>query len=105
MGRELYQTQPLFRQILEQCDQILRSELEKPLLEILYPQNTNQSPTSLIDQTNYTQPALFALEYALAQLWISWGIKPAVVMGHSHRQQLKTLNVRNFGNDANINPH
>ncbi|WP_038296370.1 hybrid non-ribosomal peptide synthetase/type I polyketide synthase [[Scytonema hofmanni] UTEX B 1581] len=83
MGRELYQTQPLFRRILEQCDQILRSELEKPLLEILYPQNTNQSPFSLIDQTNYTQPALFALEYALAQLWISWGIKPAVVMGHS----------------------
>lgn len=83
MGRELYETQPLFRKIIEQCDTIVRSHLEKSLLEILYPQNPHESETSFLDQTNYTQPALFALEYALAQLWISWGIKPNAVMGHS----------------------
>ncbi|MBW4478283.1 MAG: acyltransferase domain-containing protein [Tolypothrix brevis GSE-NOS-MK-07-07A] len=84
MGWELYQTQPTFRQILEECDQILRPYLEKPLLSVLYPQSTAlaESP-SLLDQTAYAQSALFAIEYALAQLWQSWGIKPDVVMGHS----------------------
>lgn len=77
MGRQLYETQPSFRQTIEHCDQILRSYLETTLLEVLYSENT------LIDQTAYTQPALFALEYALAQLWQSWGIKPDIVMGHS----------------------
>ena len=84
MGWELYQTQPTFRQTLDKCDEILRTYLEKPLLEILYPQLTAVTENiSLLDQTAYTQPALFALEYALAQLWQSWGIKPDVVMGHS----------------------
>jgi acyl transferase domain-containing protein/acyl carrier protein len=92
MGRVLYETQPLFRRTLERCDEILRPYLETPLLEVLYPQTTetnspiasHQSPvTSLLDETAYTQPALFALEYALAQLWQSWGIVPDAVMGHS----------------------
>ncbi|MEA5510000.1 beta-ketoacyl synthase N-terminal-like domain-containing protein [Crocosphaera sp. UHCC 0190] len=80
MGRQLYETQPRFREILDRCDQILRPYLDKPLLEILYPREGQSSP---IHETAYTQPALFALEYALAQLWQSWGIKPDVVMGHS----------------------
>jgi acyl transferase domain-containing protein len=102
MGRQLYQTQPAFRQTLERCDDILRPYLEKPLLEILYPElgtgdrqlatgdtqressSTEHSPIiSSLDETAYTQPALFALEYALAELWKSWGIEPTVVMGHS----------------------
>jgi acyl transferase domain-containing protein/acyl-CoA synthetase (AMP-forming)/AMP-acid ligase II/acyl carrier protein/alpha/beta superfamily hydrolase len=92
MGYQLYQTQPTFRAALDQCAEILQPYLEKSLLEVLYPQTTetnfpitnHQSPvTSLLDETVYTQPALFALEYALAQLWQSWGIKPSVVMGHS----------------------
>ncbi|MEM7530913.1 MAG: SDR family NAD(P)-dependent oxidoreductase, partial [Chloroflexota bacterium] len=55
-----------------------------PLLEVLYPA-TDEAETSesIINETAYTQPALFALEYALAQLWLSWGIQPSVVMGHS----------------------
>ncbi|NEO53120.1 MAG: SDR family NAD(P)-dependent oxidoreductase [Okeania sp. SIO3B5] len=83
MGRQLYQQAPIFRQALEQCDRILRPDLEHPLLEILYPQEAQKSSSSLLDQTAYTQPALFALEYALFKLWQSWGIKPNVVMGHS----------------------
>ncbi len=80
MGRQLYETQPSFRKTLEGCDQILRSYLEKPLLSILYPA---RDENSLVNETAYTQPALFALEYALAQLWQSWGITPDVVIGHS----------------------
>ncbi|MFM2061665.1 MAG: hypothetical protein RLZZ507_1335 [Cyanobacteriota bacterium] len=83
MGRRLYQTQPVFRQALDQCDQILRTELEHPLLEVLYPHTIDESKSKQLDQTAYTQPALFAFEYALAKLWESWGIKPDVVMGHS----------------------
>jgi acyl transferase domain-containing protein/acyl carrier protein len=81
MGRQLYETQPTFRKTLEQCDEILRPYLEHPLLEVLYPNIANSS--NLLDETAYTQPALFALEYSLYKLWESWGIEPSFVMGHS----------------------
>lgn len=90
MGYQLYQTQPLFRQALEYCNEILRPYLEQPLLSVLYSQgdesqveNTSRYPLTLINQTAYTQPALFALEFSLAQLWRSWGVEPDIVMGHS----------------------
>jgi malonyl CoA-acyl carrier protein transacylase len=81
MGRTLYETQPLFREVLEKCDEILAPLLGHSLLKLLYSPAANES--SLLDQTAYTQPALFALEYALTELWKSWGIEPDVVMGHS----------------------
>ncbi|MCC5615730.1 acyltransferase domain-containing protein [Nostoc sp. CHAB 5836] len=80
MGRQLYDTQPTFRQALERCDAILRPYLPKPLLSVIYPAPGENSP---LDQTLYTQPALFALEYALYELWRSWGIEPNAVIGHS----------------------
>jgi malonyl CoA-acyl carrier protein transacylase len=80
MGRQLYETQPTFRQTLARCEEILRPYLNQPLLEVLYPEAGRASP---LDETAYTQPALFALEYALFKLWESWGIKPDAVMGHS----------------------
>ena len=80
MGRELYETQPVFRQNLERCDQILRPYIDKSLLDILYPRTGD---TTNIDETAYAQPALFAIEYALYQLWKSWGIEADIVMGHS----------------------
>ncbi|WP_414514556.1 SDR family NAD(P)-dependent oxidoreductase [Nostoc sp. PCC 9305] len=92
MGRELYETQPVFRQALERCAEILDSLLEQPLLEVLYPlwerekgkgEREKNLARHILDETGYTQPALFALEYALSELWQSWGIKPSVVMGHS----------------------
>ncbi|MBW4673439.1 MAG: acyltransferase domain-containing protein [Desmonostoc geniculatum HA4340-LM1] len=88
MGWELYQTQRTFRATLTYCDQILRPYLDQSLLDILYPAEWQADPTSygqnpLVNQTVYTQPALFALEYALYQLWQSWGITPTWVMGHS----------------------
>ncbi|MFN8494510.1 MAG: type I polyketide synthase [Caldilineaceae bacterium] len=82
MGRRLYPTQPTFRRVLDQCDEILQPVLGKSLLhELLYPPQPQAAP--LLDQTTYAQPALFALEYALATLWQSWGVKPDAVMGHS----------------------
>jgi epothilone polyketide synthase D len=80
MGRELYDTQPTFRQALQRCDEILRGYQEKPLLDVLYPAT---GVDSVLDETFYTQPALFALEYALSEMWRSWGIEPEVVVGHS----------------------
>jgi Polyketide synthase modules and related proteins len=80
MGHQLYETQPSFRQVLGRCDEILRPYLERSLVEVLYSKSGETSP---LDETAYTQPALFALEYALAQLWKSWDIEPSVIMGHS----------------------
>ncbi|QBD78788.1 acyltransferase domain-containing protein [Ktedonosporobacter rubrisoli] len=80
MGRELYETQPTFRKALDRCAEILQAYLSRPLLSVLYPAPNTTSP---LDETEYTQPALFALEYALAELWRSWGIEPDIVMGHS----------------------
>ena len=80
MGRELYQTQPAFRRTLDRCDDILRP------LSPAAPARSPLSPPgadSPLNQTAYTQPALFALEFALAELWRSWGIEPAAVIGHS----------------------
>ncbi|WP_287276156.1 MULTISPECIES: SDR family NAD(P)-dependent oxidoreductase, partial [unclassified Okeania] len=60
---------------------ILKEYLEVPLLEVIYSKDAQKS--SVLDQTAYTQPALFSIEYALAKLWESWGIKPNVALGHS----------------------
>lgn len=80
MGRELFDTQPSFRQDLEHCDELLREHLDRPLLSLIFPEDGN---TSLINETRYTQPALFCIQYALARLWRSWGIQPAAMLGHS----------------------
>ncbi|PYQ39698.1 MAG: short-chain dehydrogenase, partial [Acidobacteria bacterium] len=80
MGRVLFETQPTFRKALERCEEILCGELARPLLEAMYPESGDEG---LLGETAYTQPALFALEYALVSLWRSWGIEPSWVMGHS----------------------
>ncbi|MGV9568025.1 type I polyketide synthase, partial [Streptomyces sp. NPDC003480] len=84
MGRLLFDTHPGFRRTLETCDEILRGHglLEAPLLDVLYPAPDGPGQ-GLIDRTSHAQPALFALEYALARLWRSWGVEPHVVLGHS----------------------
>ncbi len=80
MGRELYETQPVFRQAIDQCDELLRPVLSQSLLDVLYPQPDTESP---LNDIQFAQPAQFSLEYALTELWRSWGVAPAVVMGHS----------------------
>lgn len=83
MGQQLYDTQPVFKAALDRCEALLSDDLEQPLLAVMAGGERTAEDGDLLDQTAYTQPALFALEYALAQLWMSWGIKPAMVMGHS----------------------
>ncbi len=78
MGRELFCTQPTFRRALERCAEIAVPLLEKPLLDVIFAEAGSE-----LDQTNFSQPALFALEYALVELLASWGIRPGAVLGHS----------------------
>jgi acyl transferase domain-containing protein len=80
MGRELYETQPLFRRTLQRCNEILRPHLRRSLSDVLYVASTQ---ACALHDTAYAQPALFAVDYALAELWQSWGVRPAVVLGHS----------------------
>ncbi|MEW6736652.1 MAG: acyltransferase domain-containing protein, partial [Acidobacteriota bacterium] len=84
MGLELYQTEPVFRQYIDQCAEILKIHLGIDLRTILYPKAEEaEKAAQQLDQTWITQPALFVLEYSLARLWISWGIYPEAMIGHS----------------------
>jgi myxalamid-type polyketide synthase MxaC len=79
MGRELMAEETIFRQVVERCDTLLR-----PLSGWSLLQELNQpEESSRLDQTEVAQPALFALQVALAELWKSWGVSPAAVIGHS----------------------
>ncbi|MEV0331101.1 type I polyketide synthase, partial [Micromonospora echinospora] len=79
MARVLYESEPVFRTELDRCAELLDGELERPLLEVLFP----SGGTDVLGQTGFTQPVLFAVEWALARLWRHWGVEPDVVLGHS----------------------
>ena len=84
MGRDLYYNEALFRTHVDRCAELLLPHLGRDLRDLLYPPDDQvESATSLLDQTWLTQPALFVVEYALAQLWMSWGIQPHAMIGHS----------------------
>ncbi|NTX52451.1 type I polyketide synthase [Myxococcus sp. CA039A] len=82
MARELYAHEPRFREVMDRCDELLRSHLGVSLLSVLYP-SAGEPGDSTLHDTAYTQPALVALEVALAEQWKHWGVEPSVVMGHS----------------------
>ena len=83
MGRALYEREPAFRAELQRGAALLRDHLDAPLEEVMFGGPDGAGDPSRIHQTMYTQPALFALEYALARQWQRWGIQPDAVMGHS----------------------
>jgi natural product biosynthesis luciferase-like monooxygenase protein len=76
MGLDLYRYEPVFRRHVDRCAELLQEPLGEDLRDLL-------EQDSKLDQTLFTQPALFVIEYALAQLWMSWGLKPTAMIGHS----------------------
>ena len=80
MAAELYRTQPVFRDALERCDARLRPHVGHALVDVL---TASGALAGVLDHTAVTQPVTFAVQYALARLWESWGVTPAAVLGHS----------------------
>jgi acyl transferase domain-containing protein/acyl carrier protein len=78
MGQGLFEGSRVFRQTIERCAGLLQPYLDRPLLDVLF-----GADFEAVNDTVYAQPALFALEYALAELWRSWGVVPDLVLGHS----------------------
>src|ERR1043165_1917149 len=104
MARELYQTESVFRKTVDQCCEYLKPQLGLDLREILYPSGTSapamngngidlrkmlrrgdvaDEGAGKLNQSLISQPALFVVEYALARLWMSWGIHPEAMIGYS----------------------
>jgi amino acid adenylation domain-containing protein len=84
MAREVYQTEPVFRDTVDRCAELLRPHMGEDLRELLYPpQGASDEAKRRITDTIVAQPAIFTIEYALAQLWMSWGIRPQAMLGHS----------------------
>ncbi|MDO9235279.1 MAG: type I polyketide synthase [Aquabacterium sp.] len=84
MGRELYASSAVFREAFDACVALIDMQMGGQLKSVIWPAVGDEANSAqLLNQTLYTQPALFALEVALARLWLSWGIRPAVLLGHS----------------------
>jgi acyl transferase domain-containing protein/thioesterase domain-containing protein len=84
MGRELYRNEPVFRDCLDLCAQHLREPLGLDLRDALYPaEQEKDTAAERLNQTWLTQPALFSIEYAMARWWMSLGIEPSAMVGHS----------------------
>ncbi|MFF5209078.1 type I polyketide synthase [Streptosporangium sp. NPDC000396] len=84
MAGGLYEAEPVFRREFDACLDLLgEGESGVDLRETLWPSGHTVDPELPLRRTSVTQPALFAIEYALARLWMSWGIEPAVLIGHS----------------------
>ena len=81
MGAQIYQAHPIARAALDRCAELLRPHLDVDLRQLLADPAEGQG--ALLSQTRYAQPALFALEWALAQLWLAWGVQPVLLLGHS----------------------
>jgi len=81
MGKELYERESVFRAAVDECALILRTYMSEDILEVIFPKNSGDEDK--INNTYYTQPAMFVIEYAMAKLWMSWGVRPTAFIGHS----------------------
>src|SRR5262249_58666075 len=79
MGGELFAAEPVFRKALERCDAAFRAHTDWSLLDELFREET----ASRLARTDIAQPTIFAIQIALTELWRSWGVEPAAVVGHS----------------------
>ena len=84
MGLGLYQQSPVFRSVVDRCAEILQPHLGFDLRGVLYPADVSSPRAAAqLTRTECAQSAIFTVEYALAQLWQSWGIEPRAMVGHS----------------------
>jgi len=83
MGRGLYEHEPAYRQAVDECAALLLADGELDIRQVLYAEAGRAGTEERLKNTRYAQPALFVTEYALAQLWRSWGIVPSILCGHS----------------------
>ncbi len=84
MARQLYDTEPVFRDAADECAQLLEPRLKSDIREIMFPDpDAAEGAAEEVRQTVIAQPAIFIIEYALAELWMSWGVRPAKMIGHS----------------------
>ncbi|NJN10371.1 MAG: type I polyketide synthase [Richelia sp. RM1_1_1] len=84
MTQELYQTEPIFRDVVDSCCEHLKPHLGIDLRHIIYPgESQNSQAAQQLRQTYITQGALFVIEYALAKLWMKWGVHPEAMIGNS----------------------
>jgi len=84
MGLGLYQEESVFRKHVEECLELLKARLDVDLRRVLYPgQEMSEEAAELLEKPSLGLPALFTIEYALAKLWMSWGLEPAAMIGHS----------------------
>ena len=84
MGSNLARHEPAFRALVDTCAEGLRPYLGRDLREVIFPEDlTSPEAAEALRATSFTQSALFTIEYALANVWWSWGVRPAAMMGHS----------------------
>ena len=84
MGRGLYDAEPVYREQIDRCALYLQDILGCDIRELLYPEKGMEDQAAeQLQQTRFTQPALFVTGYAMSQLWMVWGIRPAAMIGHS----------------------
>ena len=84
MGLNLYQGEPIFRGIVDDCCEYLKPHLGRDLRDLLYPESADEKTAQIsLQDTFFTQPSIFVIEYALSRFWQSLGIEPAMMAGHS----------------------
>lgn len=97
MGRELYERESVFRDAVDRCAHILRPNLGVDIRTILFPAaDARAEAETKINETSVTQPSIFVIEYALAQLWMSWGLRPSVLIGHSIGEYVAAVLAESF---------
>ena len=83
MGKELYEKEPVYRSHIRYCSDILGPLLNRDLVTLLYETSPLKDAAEELNETWLAQPTLLAVEFALAELWMSWGIQPESMLGHS----------------------
>ncbi|GKT26982.1 type I polyketide synthase [Acidovorax sp. SUPP3334] len=84
MGQDLYRNEPVFREEVDRCCQVLQKAEGLDLLPLMYPADGAEAAADAqLARIEFTQPALFVVEYAMARLWMSRGVQPSLLLGHS----------------------